>query len=505
MSETIETTATATTPCGSSSCEWDFCSAGQLAAALSDREISAAELLEHTIARIETVDRHFNAVVVHDFDRARDAAKAADIALARGVYKPLLGVPITVKEAFDVAGLPTSWGDPQFRNFVPEEDALIVSRLKQAGAIVVGKTNVPRGLGDFQSYNEIYGTTNNPWDVGRSPGGSSGGSAAALAVGLGALSIGSDIGGSLRVPAHFCGIYAHKPTYNLVPLRGYASPSSRPGPGSADLGVVGPMARSAQDLLLALCVIAGPDEERDGRGYQLALPPSRHDDLSTFRVLVLDSHPLVPASEGVRAAIARLAERIASSGAKVARSSALLPDLAGSARLYMKLLAAAKSPRLSPDRYASAESQAASVTSADQSLEAERMRGTIMSHREWLICDTQRSRLEQQWRSLFREWDVVVYPSAGIPAFRHDHSEPIEARHLDVDGQAYPFLDACFTWADPASTCGLPATAVPIDRTPEGLPIGVQIIGPYLEDVTTITFASLLEREFGGFVRPPGV
>jgi amidase len=505
MSETIDKRPTAITPCVVPASEWDFRSIGELAAALQARKICATELLEHAIARIEALDQRFNAVVVRDFDRARDTAKAADAALARGVRRPLLGIPITLKEAFNVAGLPTTWGYPQFWDFVPKEDALIVSRLKEAGAVVIGKTNVPLGLGDFQSYNDIYGTTNNPWDVGRSPGGSSGGSAAALAAGFGPLSVGSDIGGSLRVPAHFCGVYAHKPTFDLVPLRGYNPPSSRPLPGSGDLGVAGPMARCASDLLLALGVIAGPDETREGIGYQLALPPSRHENLSKFRVLVIDSHPLMPTSHEVRAAIARLVERIARSGARVAHSSALLPDLAESAGLYMKLLAAAKSTSVSPDQYTRVERLGASVTTADHSFRAARARGTIMSHRDWLLCDAKRRGLQQQWRSLFREWDVVVYPSAAIPAFAHDHSAPIEARHLDINGQPYPFLDVCFTWADPASTCGLPATAVPIDHSSEGLPIGVQVIGPYLEDLTTITFAKLLEREFGGFVRPPGV
>jgi amidase len=505
MSETIDKIPKTIDPGPVPASEWDFRQAGELVAALQARQICATELLEHTIARIEALDQRFNAVVVRDFDRARDAAKAADAALARGVGKPLLGIPITVKEAFNIAGLPTTWGYPQFWDFVPEEDALIVSRLKEAGAVVVGKTNLPVGLGDFQSYNEIYGTTNNPWDVGRSPGGSSGGSAAALAAGFGSLSIGSDIGGSLRVPAHFCGIYAHKPTFDLVPLRGYNPPSSRPLPGSGDLGVAGPMARCASDLLLALGVIAGPDEAREGAGYRLELPPSRHDNLSEFRVLVIDSHPLMPTSDVVRTAIARLAERIARLGARVAHSSTLLPNLTDSAGLYMKLLAAAKSTSVPVDRYARVEGQAASMTSADRSLQAERTRGTIMSHRDWLVCDAKRRGLQQQWRSLFREWDIVVYPSAAVPAFAHDHSEPIEARHLDINGRAYPYLDVCFTWADPASTFGLPATAVPIDHSSEGLPIGVQIIGPYLEDLTTINFARLLEQEFGGFVRPPGV
>src|SRR5580692_3116606 len=328
MSETIVKIPKTIDPGPALASEWDFRQAGELVAALQARQICATELLEHTIARIEALDQRFNAVVVRDFDRARDAAKAADAALARGVRTPLLGIPITLKEAFNVAGLPTSWGYPQFWDFVPEEDALIVSRLKEAGAVIVGKTNLPVGLGDFQSYNEIHGTTNNPWDVGRSPGGSSGGSAAALAAGFGPLSFGSDIGGSLRIPAHFCGVYAHKPTLGVVPFRGYGPPPTPPLPYGSDIAVLGPMARSAADLELALDVIAGPDEECAAIGYRLSLPPARHDNLSSFRVLVIDTHPLVPTDSAVRTAIVRLSEQLTKAGAKVAGASPLLPDLA---------------------------------------------------------------------------------------------------------------------------------------------------------------------------------
>ena len=269
---------------------WDYCSIAELSGALRSRKISASELLEHTIAHIEALDRRINSIVVRDFDRARDAAKAADASLARGGQRPLLGIPVTLKEPFNVAGLPTTWGYPQFKDFLPKEDALVVSRLKQAGAVVIGKTNIPVSLRDFQSYNDIHGTTNNRWDLGRTPGGSSGGSAAALAAGLGALSIGSDIGGSVRLPAHFCGVCGHKPSLGLVPMRGYNLPPAPPTSRQGDIAVVGPMARYACDLALALDVIAGPDEAREGIGYRLALPPSRHDDLKDFRVLVVDSH-----------------------------------------------------------------------------------------------------------------------------------------------------------------------------------------------------------------------
>jgi amidase len=305
------------------------------------------------------------------------------------------------------------------------------------------------------------------------------------------------------VPAHFCGVYAHKPTLGLIPLRGYNMPPSPPLPSSSDIAVVGPLARYASDLALALDVIAGPDEAREGIGYRLALPSARHDDLRNFRVLVVDTHPLIPTNNVVRTAIGRLAERLSKFGVTVADTSALLPNLADSARLYMRLLGAAISTRMPSDRYAETARLAAALTLNDHSLQAERMRGSVMSHRDWIITDGARLQLQQHWSALFREWDVVIYPSCAVPAFPHDHSEPIEARHLDIDGKAFPFYDVCFTWADPASTCGLPATAVPIDHSPTGLPIGVQIIGPYLEDRTTIAFATLLEREFGGFVRPP--
>jgi amidase len=496
--------ATRATPSILSS-EWDYRPANELVDALRARKVSASELVEHAIARIEAFDLGINAVVVRDFVRARTAASAADAALAKGERQPLLGVPITIKEALNIAGLPTTWGFPQFKDFIPEEDAVIVSRLKSAGAIILGKTNLPVGLGDFQSYNEVYGTTNNPWDYSRSPGGSSGGSAAALAAGFGALSFGSDIGGSLRVPAHFCGVYAHKPTFGLVPFRGYELPQSPVLPRNGDLAVIGPMARSASDLSLALDVIAGPDKMRDGIAYGLALPPARHTNLKDFRVLVVDFHPLMPVSDVVRMAMNRLSERLAKAGAQVACSNALLPDLSQSARLYMWLLAAVKAAGSPRAHYEEIQRLAATLSPQDTGLQSQRTRGTVATHRDWLAADLVRSELQQQWHHLFLDWDVVLYPPASIPAFCHDHSLPIEARHIEIDGKARPYLDACFIWADPATTCGLPVTAVPIEVSPDGLPIGVQIIGPYLEDRTTIAFAELLEKKFGGFVAPPGL
>jgi amidase len=483
--------------------EWNHRAIRDLVAALQARKVSALELTNLAIARIERLDRCINAVVVHDFERARDAARMADAALSRGETGALLGVPMTVKESFNVAGLPTTWGIPQFRHFKPKEDALIVARVKKAGAVILGKTNVPLRLSDWQSYNNIYGTTNNPWDLGRTPGGSSGGSAAAVASGFGPLSLGSDMGGSLRAPAHYCGVYAHKPTLRLVPPRGQVPPGVPPLPRDSDLAVVGPLARSAADLALALDVIAGPDEERAGIAYRLALPPARHHNLKDFRVLVIDKHPLGPTGRVVKAALARLSERLGRVGVKIAGASPSLPDLAESARIYTRLLSALWGADLSPGAYAAMRREAAALSPRDSSLAAERTRGAVISHRDWLEADSARTRLSQRWSELFREWDVVLCPAMPTPAFPHDHSSPIEDRQIRIDGKSYSYLDAHIVWGELATTPGLPATVAPIDRSESGLPIGVQIIGPYLEDRTTIAFAELLEREFGGFMPPP--
>jgi amidase len=471
-----------------------------LVAALAARKFSALELTDHVIARIEALDRKLNAVVVRDFDRGREAAKSADAALARGERRRLLGIPMVVKESFDVAGLPTTWGVPAFKNFVPQEDAVIVARVKAAGAVMLGKTNVPYLLGDWQSYNDIYGTTNNPWDLNRTPGGSSGGSSAALAAGLGPLSLGSDTGGSLRAPAHFCGVYAHKPTVNLVPPRGHRPPGAVQRVD--DLATVGPMARSAADLDLALAVTADPDETRAGIAYRVALPKPRHDKLKDFRVLVIDDHPSLPTAASVRAALDRLSQCLVKAGAKVAPASPLLPNLAASARLYMRLLMATVAEHWPPEIYQQVQTSAAALEDDDTSLAAERYRGAVLSYREWAVADRARIALQQEWAEVFRAWDVVLCPPMPTAAFPHDHSPALE-RRLDIDGKQFSFFDQ-LVWPGIATMPGLPATAAPIGLSESGLPIGVQIIGPYLEDRTPIAFAALMEREFGGFVPPPG-
>ena len=475
--------------------------AGELLADLAARRVSSVELLDQTIARIEVLDKSINAVVVRDFDRARQAAIAADQALARGERRPLLGLPMTVKESFNVAGLPTTWG-------IPAVQGLAADRGCRPGPTAEGRRRRHHrqdqragGARRLADDNPIYGTTNNPYDVERTPGGSSGGSAAALAAGYVALDLGSDLGGSLRTPAHFCGVFAHKPTYGVIARRGHNFPRQPALPSAGDgLAVVGPMARSAKDIALAFDVIAGPDEQRDGIGWRLQLPPPRHRALRDFRVLLIDTHPLGPTAEVIRTALAQLADRLAKVGATVAQQSPLLPDLAEATRNYMRLLGPILTNGRPPEFYERMRSLAAALAPDDQSLDAISLRSANVGWRDWEAANTVRTRLQHQWATLFKEWDVVLCPTMPTPAFKHDHSDA-SARRFDVDGKAEPY-SINYVWAAPATGAGLPATVAPIGRTQTGLPIGVQIIGPYLEDLTPIQFAQLLEQAYGGFVPP---
>ena len=478
-------------------------SATALAEDLRSRRISAVEALEQAIARIEARDGDINAVVVRDFERARGAAAAADEALARGERRPLLGVPMTVKESFNVAGLPTTWGMPVAGESFPQQDAVAVVRLKESGAIIIGKTNISTYLGDWQSVNAVYGRTRNPWDPERTPGGSSGGAAAALAAGFVPLELGSDLFGSLRVPAHCCGVLAHKPTLGLIPSRGHAPPGTPElsVAADADLAAVGPLARCAGDLMLALEVLAGPDDAQ-ATGYRLALPAARHERLEDFKVLVLEKHPLLPLSAEVGTAIGEFAGRLRRAGATVADSSPLLPDLTQIAETFEWLLMAFLGGNYPDVVYTGRLERAARLAAEDRSPAARRQRALVSRHRDWMSAQRIRIAIAHEWRQLFREWDVVICPVLPTTAFPHDDKD-IDKRTIDVDGERIPYGFQAL-WSGPASLSGLPATAMPIGLGSSGLPIGVQVVGPYLEDRTPLTFAQLAEREFGEFRAPPG-
>lgn len=441
-----------------------------LAEGLRKKTYSAAELCEAEIRRIEALDGPINAVVVRDFEQARLDAKAADAALAKGDKRPLLGVPMTVKESYDLRGHPTTWGLEIHREHRATNDALAVQRLKGAGAVILGKTNVPPVLADWQSTNPVYGRTRNPWDTERSPGGSSGGSAASIAMGFSALELGSDIGGSIRAPAAFCGVYGHKTTWGVIPPLGHAAGGS-PGTGPL-LGVLGPLARSAPDLDLALGVLAGPDA--DSPANQLALPPPRYSKLSQFRVFILDQLPVAAPDSEIRHAIEELAERLTAEGCIVARQSNHLPDMTQSWSTYQAILHTIMTRR------------------------APRDRPPISAH-QWLDRLDEQHALRLQWADFFRHFDVVIAPVFSTPAFPHTDEPDWRKRSLDIDGEPSNY-GAQLAWASVATVANLPATAVPLGLGPRsGLPLSCQVIGPHLEDRTTIAFAGMV----GAQMPPP--
>jgi amidase len=477
-----------------------FRSALELATEIRAKRVGCRELLDLYLRRIERYNGKLNAVIATVLDGAGKRADAADLALARGEFwGPLHGVPMTVKESYDVAGLPTTWGDPQFKGAIAATNALAVDRLMTAGAVVFGKTNVPLMLADWQSYNEVYGTTNNPWDITRTPGGSSGGSAAALAAGLTGLEAGSDIGSSLRNPAHYCGVYAHKPTWGVVSPRGHALGGRV---SYADISVVGPLARSAADLEVALLAMAGPDEV-DGQGWRLDLPRSRHERLADFRVAVLLSVPHAEVDGAVQDGIQAVADTLAKAGAKVNDRARPDIDTVEADRLFRQLLGAAMSGRTPDEAFRRNLERAATLASNDASSKAQGLRAATLHHRDWLIGSEARHKMRLQWAAFFKDFDVLLCPPVTTTAFSHDHNgEPFD-RSIVVNGKEKPIAEQLF-WAGYSGLFYLPSTVAPAALTPQGLPTGVQIVGPQYGDLACIRLARLLEREHRGFVPPPG-
>jgi amidase len=477
-----------------------FRTATSLAAALRAKKISARELLDLYLTRVATHNPRLNAVVELATARARRRARAADRALAAGVRnRPLLGVPMTIKESFDVAGMRTSWGDPALKENVAAADALAVQRLEAAGAIVFGKTNVPLMLADWQTFNAIHGTTRNPFDPSRGPGGSSGGSAAALAAGLTGLEAGSDIGASIRNPAHYCGVYGHKPSWGIASPRGHALPGIV---ATSDISAIGPMARGAGDLAIALDAMAGPDAI-DGRGWRLALPRDSRRSLRDFRVAVMLDDRNAEVDASVRDEIAKLAAFLRRSGAKVSLTARPAIDFDALMRVYIALLRAATSARITDAALARMVDEARRLAPDDESYRARMLRGNTMFHRDWLRANEQRHRMRLAWDAFFAEWDVILCPTATTAAFPHDQTGERWERMLDVNGGRQPGTEQMF-WAGLGGVCYLPATVAPAGQTKDGLPVGVQIMSAQYRDHTTIRFAQLLERAWRGFVAPPG-
>ncbi len=477
-----------------------FRSARRLAADVRKKKIGCLELLELYLARVEKYDRALNAIVVRDLDGARRRARAADRALARGqVWGPLHGLPMTVKESYDVAGLPTTWGAPALRDNIATRNAAVVDRLLGAGAVLFGKTNVPLYLADWQSFNAIYGTTNNPWDLSRAPGGSSGGAAAALAAGLTALEAGSDIGSSIRNPAHFCGVFGHKPTWGIVPRHGQALPGQL---APVDIDVVGPLARSAGDLALALSIMAGPDTI-DAAGWQLRLRPPRQKRLRDYRIAVMLEAPESAVDREVQDRLQALADFLGRQRAKVDDRARPAIDTGEALGVYIRLLRAATSARQSDVEFEKNLALARALAPGDESYYARALRANVLHHRDWLAANEARHHMRLAWAEFFAKYDLLLCPVAGTTAFPHDQAGERHERTLVINGTRVPVTDHLF-WAGYSGASYLPSTAAPCGFTPAGLPVGVQIIGPQYGDLTCLALAALLEQEFQGFVPPPG-
>jgi amidase len=457
-----------------------FQSATDAARMLSRGEMSSRELTELLLARVDAVNPELNAVVEFRREAALREADAADEAVARGdQVGPLHGVPITIKDSFNVEGLHTTWGNPAFKDFVADSDATVVRRLRQAGAIVVGKTNLAFMLADFgQTANEVYGVTNNPWDSTRAPGGSSGGAAAALAAGMTFLDYGTDLVGSIRIPASFCGVYGLKPSVRSVPLTGFQPPGPPPAPSDMMyMSSVGPLGRSARDLRTALTVTAGPDDAA-ANAYAWNLAPPRHTRLADFRVGVVLDHEQAPVTGEVGARLSDTVDALVKAGATVVEG---WPDGIDPVRSYESFgfhvgmfFAFAEA----------AEAEAAGGGGAGE-----------LS--EFIEHETRRMMARAAWHRYFGDVDVFLCPANFTPAFPHD-TRPFPDRTIGERS----YQDQAF-WVSHASLPGLPAVAAPVGSTREGLPVGAQIVGPLYEDDTAITFAELLGEVIGGYEQPP--
>jgi amidase len=454
-----------------------FKSATDAAQAVRRKEVSSRELTELLLARIDVANSAVNAVVELQRDVALQEAAAADEASARGEdVGPLHGVPMTIKDSFNVSGLHTTWGNPAFKEFVADSDATVARRLKAAGAIIVGKTNVAFMLGDFgQTASELYGVTNNPWDTTRTPGGSSGGAAAALAAGMTFLEYGSDLVGSIRIPASLCGVYGLKPSAGIVPLSGFQPPGPPPPPSDMTyMSAVGPLGRSPRDLRTALSVTGGP-ENQAAKAYSWALSPPRHARLEDFRVGVVLDHEHAPVSSEVAAPLSNAVDALARAGATVVEG---WPDGVDPVQHY--------------------ESFGFHV----QAFFAFQQPGEdFAKFSEFIDHENRRMAARAAWNRYFDDIDVFLCPVNFTPAFPHD-TRPFEQRTIATPEGERPYNDQAF-WVSHASLAGLPAVAAPIGRTPGGLPVGAQIVGPLHEDDTAITFAELFADAIGGYEPPP--
>ncbi len=375
-----------------------------------------------------------------------------------------------------------------------------MKRLRDAGAVIFGKTNLPLMAGDLQSYNDVFGTTNNPWDKTRTPGGSSGGAAAALAAGLCGLELGSDIGGSIRTPCHWNGLFGHKATHGIIPIRGHI-PGAPGMLSEMDLGVAGPMARSAEDLDLALGVLAGPSDER-AVAWKFALPAPRHTDLRSFRVAAWIDDRDFPLDAQVGDRLRETVAALRAAGARVDEKARPFEDALGAFHLYERLLWGAMIAGF-PDAVFQGMLANVAANPNDPSAFGRAGRAGVQHHRDWAYAHEAAAVLRARFADFFRNYDVLLTPVNPVTAIPHDHDAMMFTRSIRINGAPAEYLEM-LKWISPATLCYLPASTAPVGRTRDGLPVGVQIVGPYLEDRTPIEFARRIGEVMGGFAPPPG-
>lgn len=479
-----------------------------LLAQLEAGTLSSEKLVTDLLAQIRQHNPSVNAIVTLDEARALEQARQSDQKRAAGMeVGPLHGLPMTVKDTWEVAGMVCTAGASALRDHKPEHHADVVQRLEEAGAIILGKTNVPVYATDLQSYNKLFGVTNNPHNPAHTPGGSSGGAAAALAAGMTPLEVGSDLAGSIRIPAHFCGVFGHKPSRTLVSFRGHI-----PGPpgtqSQPDLAEGGPLARNARDLELLLKVIAGP-KPVDSRCWTLEMAPSRLETLKQARVGLWLEDPLCPVEQELTDGYRGLGKQLADKGALVSDARHPLLSLEHTLPSYFNLLGSLLSTSLKPAQ----RRQLQWIARLEKWLTffgpmtpfiGEYGRGANQPAYQWMAMSEAREKMRAEIEALFQEVDVLLTPITPTAAIRHDHSNPVFKRRITVAGQPRAYMDQ-FCWIAFATLLGLPATSVPVGRTREGLPFNVQVIGAPGMDLTTIGFARLLEEAgLAGFEAPSG-
>jgi len=479
-----------------------FKSASELVEMILSNQISSSDLLEVYIDRYEKYNGKINAIITTSFDKARLKAKKADSALKNGEkWGALHGLPITIKDNLEVIDMPCTSGSPSLKNHFPVKNADLVQRLLDQGAIIFGKTNLPLFGDDVQTHNKVFGQTNNPWNLDRTPGGSSGGTAAALAAGLTALDIGNDIGGSIRTPASFCGVYGHKPSFGIVPDRGMIPPMPKLFKGEyslpTDIAVSGPLARSADDLDLALSIIVSP-ELPDKKAWRIQLPDARKTSLTEFKIGIWLDDPTCPVDSSVGDCLQNSVDALAKAGAIILDKKPAV-SFEESWEIFIKALNGTMSAGV-PDGLFEKWLSKESKIQDSQDYQNRQISGSIQRHREWKINDFKRQILREKWAEYFKEIDVLLCPVTPIAAFPHDHT-PWFDRMITVNNQERPYSDL-MGWAGVTNVVYLPATIAPSGFTPEGLPVGIQIVGPYLEDRTPIQLARLMKDIVGGFEPP---